>query len=266
MEFSVPRGAGAALLLILGYSGPALAQRGPAPTAIAAGLAIPVGPPAEYRPAIPAGGRFVLVDAASARLFMIENGEVVDSMRVIVGKPEAATPVIRSTLHYATLNPYWNVPPDLASRIIAPRVLKEGPGYLSQRGYQVVSAFTGDPGVLDPADVDWDAVAAGRARVYVRQLPGPANSMGQIKFGFANDDGIFLHDTPRKELFNEAERNLSNGCVRLEDANRFARWLLGRDANVPGQEAEQHVPLPRPVPIMIAYLEDGASLELAAAN
>lgn len=266
MAFSFTRSAGAALLILFGLSGPALAQSGSTPTAVAAGLSIPVGPPSEYRQAIPAAGRSVLVDAASARLFMIENGEIVDSMRVIVGKPEAATPVLRSTLHYATLNPYWNVPPDLARTIIAPKVLKEGPGYLRQRGYEVVSAFTGDPLVLDAEDVDWGAVAAGRAKVYVRQLPGPANSMGQMKFGFDNDDGIFLHDTPRKELFNEAERNLSNGCVRLEDAPRFASWLLGRDANVSEQEPEQHIPLPRPVPIMIAYLEGGASMELAAAN
>ncbi len=248
------------------HSGPALAQGQSTPMAIAAGLAIPVGPPAEYRPAIPAGGRFVLVDAASARLFMIEDGEVVDSMRVIVGKPGAATPVLRGTLHYATLNPYWNVPPDLARTIIAPKVLKEGPAYLSRRGYEVVSAFTGAPRVLDPAEVDWAAVAKGQAKVYVRQLPGPANSMGRMKFGFDNEDGIFLHDTPGKDLFNKVERNLSNGCVRLEDAHRFASWLLGRDADVPPQEPEKHVLLPRPVPIMIAYLDGGAPMQLAAAR
>ena len=266
MTYPFTRSAGAALLLLLGLPGAALAQSTSAPTAIAAGLAIPVGPVAEYRAAIPAAGRSVLVDAASARLFMIENGEVVDSMRVIVGKPDAATPVLRSTLHYATLNPYWNVPPDLARTIIAPRVLKDGPAYLRQRGYEVVSGFTGDSQVLDAGEVDWAAVAEGRARVYVRQRPGPANSMGQMKFGFDNDDGIFLHDTPRKELFDEAERSLSNGCVRLEDAHRFARWLLGREPSVPQEQPEQHVPLPQPVPIVIAYLDAGAPIELAAAH
>lgn len=266
MAFSFTRGAGAALLLLFGLAEPALAQSQSARTAIAAGLAIPVGPVADYRAAIPTAGRSVLVDAASARLFMIENGEVVDSMRVIVGKPEAATPVLRSMLHYATLNPYWNVPPDLARTIIAPRVLKEGQAYLRQRGYEVVSGFTGNPQVLDARGVDWAAIVEGRARVYVRQRPGPANSMGRMKFGFDNDDGIFLHDTPRKELFDEAERSLSNGCVRLEHAHRFAKWLLGRDADVPEQQPEQHVPLPQPVPITIAYLDAGAPIELAAAH
>ena len=78
--------------------------------------------------------------------------------------------------------------------------------------------------------------------------------MGRMKFGFANGDGIFLHDTPRKELFEASDRGLSNGCVRLEDAPRFARWLLGRPARPQGAKPEQKVPLPQPVPIYITYL------------
>ena len=76
------------------------------------------------------------------------------------------------------------------------------------------------------------------AKVYVRQRPGPANSLGQFKFDLPDGDGIYLHDTPKKELFAQEERNLSHGCVRLEDAPRLARWLLGKDppaASVPEQ-------------------------------
>jgi murein L,D-transpeptidase YcbB/YkuD len=213
---------------------------------------------------VPPGGRYVLVDAASARLFMIEGGRVQDSMRVIVGKPAAATPALKSMLHYATLNPFWNVPTDLAQTLIAPRVLKDGIAYLTERNYEVVSKFGADAKVLPPDSVDWEAVAAGRSEVYVRQRPGPANSMGQMKFDLANAGGIYLHDTPKKELFAQAERNLSNGCVRLEDAPRLARWLLGNDPPPPGSAApEQHVALPRSVPITITYLDTPALLQLA---
>jgi murein L,D-transpeptidase YcbB/YkuD len=248
--------------LLLAAAIPALAQAQENP-AIAAGLAIPGGPAAMERAAIPASGRYVVIDAASARLFMVENGEIIDSMRVIVGKPEAATPVLRSTLYYATLNPYWNVPTNLGRTLIAPNVLKHGISYLRERGYEVVSAFVEDPEILDPESIDWQAVADGEVIVHVRQRPGPANSMGQMKFGFDNNDGIFLHDTPKKELFAEAQRNLSNGCVRLEDAPRLARWLLGRDA-VGSAEPEQHIALPRPVPIIITHFDGGPSRDLAA--
>jgi murein L,D-transpeptidase YcbB/YkuD len=212
---------------------------------------------------LPERGRLVLVDAASARLYMIENGRVQDSMRVIVGKPAAATPALSSTLHYATLNPYWNVPPELGRTLIAPRVLKDGPAYLKERGYEVVTSF-GDPQVIPPEDIDWAKVAAGEAVVRVRQRPGPANSMGQYKFNLANQDGIYLHDTPKKELFAEANRALSNGCVRLEDAPRLARWLLGRDPPVDGAAAEEHVLVSREgVPVTIAYLDARAQMQLA---
>lgn len=212
---------------------------------------------------IPARGRYVLVDAASARLFMMEDGRVRDSMRVIVGKPAAATPALRSTLHYATLNPFWNVPPDLAQKIIAPRVVKDGNTYLTERGYEVVTKFGDQAQVLSPDGVDWEKVAAGEVEVRVRQRPGPANSMGQMKFSLAYIDNIYLHDTPNKDLFVGTDRNLSNGCVRLEDAPRFARWLLGSEP-LPGSAApEQHVALPRGVPITIAYLGSQAQMQLA---
>jgi murein L,D-transpeptidase YcbB/YkuD len=209
-------------------------------------------------------GRYVVVDAASARLFMIEDGEVQDSMRVIVGKPSSATPAVKSSLHFATVNPYWNVPTDLARSIIAPRVLKDGTSYLRERGYEVISNFGEGARVIPAESVNWKAVASGRETVHVRQLPGPTNSMGQIKIAVANTDGIYLHDTPNKELFDEAQRNLSNGCVRLEDAPRLARWLLGRNPALSSDEPEQHVSLPGAVPIVITYLDRGAQTQLAS--
>jgi murein L,D-transpeptidase YcbB/YkuD len=211
---------------------------------------------------IPQRGRFVLVDAASARLYMMEDGRVRDSMRVIVGKPETPTPALKSMIHYETLNPYWHVTPDLAKTLIAPRVLQDGDSYLSGRGYQILSKWGPDARVLSPDSIDWKAVAAGQAQIYVRQLPGPANSLGRFKFDLPDTDGIYLHDTPKKELFAQDQRDLSHGCVRLEDAPRLARWLLGNDPPAVAVP-EQHIALPRPVPITIAYLGSRAQMQVA---
>jgi len=255
------RGALAALLFV------AVPATLPVP-ALAASPAAGLAVPADFgSPVYPKRGRYLLVDAASAKLFMVEDGQVVDSMRVIVGKPDSQTPTIASKIYYATLNPYWNVPADLARKIIAPRVLEKGVGYLKQNRYQVLASFDEGAPEISPREVDWEAVAEGRATVKIRQLPGPGNSMGQVKFGFPNGFGIFLHDTPKKELFEADERAISNGCVRLEDAPRLARWLLGRD---PGDLAagipEQHVALPRAVPIYITYLDRPAQLALASGS
>ena len=211
---------------------------------------------------IPTQGRYVLVDAASARLYMIEDGHVRDSMRVIVGKPDSPTPELKTVINYATLNPYWHVTREVAQETIAPRVLKEGDAYLNKQGYEVVSSY-GNPQVLSPDDVDWKGVAAGTVTVKVRQRPGPANSLGHFKFDLPNSDGIYLHDTPKKELFAQEQRALRHGCVRLEDAQRLARWLLGKDP--PAASApEDNILLPKPVPITISYLDQQAQLRLAS--
>lgn len=198
--------------------------------------------------------RYVMVDAASAQLFMIDNNRIVDSMKVIVGKPSAQTPMLASTIYRATLNPYWNVPGDLVRKLIAPRVLQQGVGYLKQHGYEVLSDYGPNPERVDPSSVDWRAVVDGSAIVKVRQLPGPGNSMGRLKFGFPNASDIFLHDTPNKDLFSQASRDLSNGCIRVEDAERLGRWLIGREPTTASTAPEQHVLLPTPVPIFVTYL------------
>jgi murein L,D-transpeptidase YcbB/YkuD len=211
---------------------------------------------------IPPQGRFVLVDASSARLYMIEDGRVLDSMKVIVGKPDTPTPALKDSLHYETLNPYWHVTSDLAKTIIAPRVLQDGNAYLVRQGYEVVSGWGPGAKVIPADTVDWKAVADGQTQILVRQQPGPANSLGQFKFDLPNGDGIYLHDTPKKELFAQDKRELSHGCVRLEDAPKLARFLLGKDP--PAASApEQNVPLPKPVPITISYLDARSQLKLA---
>src|SRR6478752_8293919 len=108
---------------------------GPIAGSIAPQLYVDVLPSAQ----IPIRGRYVLVDAASARLYMIEDGRVRDSMRVIVGKPETPTPALKSVIQYETLNPYWHVTGELTRTLIAARVLQEGDSYLTDRGYQIVS-------------------------------------------------------------------------------------------------------------------------------
>ena len=205
---------------------------------------------------MPFQNRYVMVDAASAKLYMIENGQIADSMKVIVGSADAPTPMMASTIYYATVNPYWHVMPQLVQSLIAPNVLSQGVEYLKRQGYQVQAADGGeDAPLLDPTKVDWHAVAAGTEMVRVRQLPGPANSMGRVKIGFPNAQDIYLHDTPVKEKFELADRSLSHGCIRLEDAERLSSWLMnGRDPIGSTSAPEANVKLPTPVPIYVTYL------------
>lgn len=200
-------------------------------------------------------GRYVMIDTAGARLFMIEDGKIIDSMKVIVGKsdPSTQTPMLASTIYYATLNPYWHVSAEMVRSLIARNVLDQGLGYLKSHGYQVLAADGSDQ-MLDPAKLNWHAVAAGRVQVHVRQLPGPLNSMGTIKIPFPNGSDLYLHDTPNKDLFAQDDRTLSHGCIRLEDAARLGHWLMGRAPQTASRDPEQNILLPGPVPIYVTYL------------
>jgi murein L,D-transpeptidase YcbB/YkuD len=205
---------------------------------------------------IPPKGRAILVDAANAQLMMLKDGQVVDTMKVIVGKPDFPTPLLAGKIWYVTFNPYWHIPQDVAKRKVAPIVLKRGVKYLKAARYETVEAFGGDKEVpIDPESVDWKAVAAGTVEAHIRQLTGPHNMMGKMKFGFVNDYGIFLHDTPHKDLFDKAKRNLSLGCVRVERPPELAEWLFGGPPPMPSDDAEQNVRIGEEgVPIYISYL------------
>jgi len=204
-------------------------------------------------PAMPKG-KHILVDAASARLWMYDGDKVVDTMKVVVGNRELGeTPMMAGWIRWAIENPYWEVPNDITQKEIAPHVLKSGVGYLKSHGYEVLADWSDDAPVLDPKTVDWQAVHEGSRQVHVRQLPGGENFMGKVKFEFPNSKGIYLHDTPAKQLMTKDARQLSHGCIRMENAGLMHEWLMGEPipANAP---AEDKVPLATPVPIYVTYL------------
>ncbi|MEQ5788885.1 L,D-transpeptidase family protein [Erythrobacter sp. NFXS35] len=196
--------------------------------------------------------RHVIVNAAAAELSYYGQGKRQGAMKVVVGTPDTPTPMMAGMIRYATLNPYWNLPADLAARIIAPRMI-EGHS-LAAMGYEVLSGWTREAEVIDPATVDWRSVAAGKELARVRQLPSARNSMGSVKYIFPNEMGVFLHDTPSRSLFDKPARQFSNGCVRLEDADRLGEWLFGQRLTSDTKEPEQYRHVPEPVPVYITYL------------
>ena len=199
--------------------------------------------------------KYVLVDAGDARLSMWQNGKKVDEMKVVVGKAESATPMMAAYIKYADVNPYWNVPPELVRNLIGPRVVAQGVSYLTDREYEVMTDYSEDAQLIDPHDVDWRAVVSGAQEVRLRRLPSPANSMGMMKFMLPNYFGIYLHDSPEKDHFTKNELWISNGCVRLEDYKRLARFLF--DGSIPkgkDPKVEEEVDLPRQIPVYMTYL------------
>jgi murein L,D-transpeptidase YcbB/YkuD len=204
------------------------------------------------------GRRYVLVDIAAQRLWMYDQGRPVDTMKVVVGKPSEPTPAMAALIRYAVFRPYWNVPPDLVAHGMAPKVLKQGLGYFHAQRLQALSSWNdAQAKPMNPARVNWRAVASGKVTLRVRQLPGPDNMMGQVKFMFPNPKGVYLHDSPLRRFFAGDQRLASAGCVRLEDASRLGRWLLGEAAVQQGEQPgppETKAYLSKPVPVYLTYL------------
>jgi murein L,D-transpeptidase YcbB/YkuD len=204
--------------------------------------------------------RYVVVDSGAAEVYYFNRDRMADRMRVVVGTAKTKTPMMAVLMRNARANPYWNVPPELVKSLTAQKVKEQGLSYFKNFHYEVLADWSPNAPVIDPKTVDWKGIASGKVKptVHVRQLPGPWNSMRNMKFEMPNDYGIYLHDTPHDELFAQDERHLSNGCVRLEDYKRFATWVFGY---VPGgsDRAEHVYPLPRPVPVYMTYLTVAAS-------
>lgn len=204
--------------------------------------------------------RYVVVDSGAAQVYLFDRDRLADRMRVVVGTSKTKTPMMAVLMRNARVNPYWNVPPELVRSLTAKKVGEQGLSYFKNFHYEVLSDWGPNARVIDPKTVNWKGIASGKVKptIHVRQLPGPWNSMRNMKFEMPNDYGIYLHDTPHPELFAQTDRWLSNGCVRLEDYRRFATWVFG---NVPQatSQYEQNFALPRPVPVYMTYLTVAAS-------
>jgi murein L,D-transpeptidase YcbB/YkuD len=203
--------------------------------------------------------RFVVVNIAGFRVFVINNQQFVWESRVMVGKAYRQTPVFRGDIRYMELNPTWTVPPGILRNDILPAV-KRDPGYLEKKNISVIDR---DGKIVDPATVDWQAYSKG-VPYTLRQEPGPNNALGRIKFIFPNQHFVFLHDTPSRGLFDRAERTFSSGCIRVEHPIRFAEVLTNLDNQPNWDEAALHevldtrqtrrIHMKTPLPVLILYL------------
>jgi murein L,D-transpeptidase YcbB/YkuD len=201
----------------------------------------------------------IVVDAGSGQLWYYQAGRQQGTMRVVVGKQASPTPMLVGMVQWAILNPYWNVPTDLAQTLIAPKILSGRT--LKSMNMEALSDWSETARVMRASAIDWHAVAAGTQELRLRQLPGGYNSMGKVKFLFPNEFGIYLHDTPERELLAKDDRHFSNGCIRLEDADGLARWLLGKPLAAFSRQPEQLVPLPIPVPVYVTYFTASESMD-----
>jgi len=176
------------------------------------------------------GNKYILVNIANFKLSVIERGQPIMEMRVVVGKHYRKTPVFSEKLQYLVINPFWNVPIKLAVEDIAPKVCSD-PGYLSAKQIKVYKNWRDDSPEIEPALISWCTLTPESYFPYkLQQAAGPHNPLGKIKFILPNKYAVYLHDTPDKSLFDRDLRDFSSGCIRVEKPYLLAEFLLKSDA------------------------------------
>lgn len=198
----------------------------------------------------------IMINVADARLALILQGKSVLQTRVIVGRPQDPTPILRAEGGGITLNPSWTVPHSIAAREILPK-LKRNPAYLASQDMVLLNGPAGDPHGLH---IPWRSIAAGSFPYEIRQRPGPKNPLGRIKIELPNRFSVYLHDTPGKAAFNSARRDLSHGCVRVEQILPLASYVLTADLSATRKIADAidsgkttYLPLRKKLPVYFLY-------------
>ena len=188
-----------------------------------------------------------------------ESFKMALSMNVVDGKAyDHSTPVFHDNMEYVVFRPYWSVPYSIAKAEFFPHLARD-PDYLAKKGFEVVDSRQN---VITSGPVTSELFEQIRAgKLFIRETPGPKNSLGLAKFIFPNNYDVYLHDTPAHELFSKSRRDFSHGCIRLERPADLAVWVLrdkpGWDlehvrAAMNGDKTEQ-VNLAHPIPVLIVY-------------
>jgi len=207
------------------------------------------------------GHEYVWVNAADAMLELVVDGKPLLTMRTIVGHSTRPTPSLQSEIRRIVFNPAWSVPTTIATEDLLPK-LRRDRDFLTRNRFRIYTGAPGGATPVDPQRIDWQNVNADRFPYRFVQQPGPANSLGQIKFVFDNPYDIYIHDTPAKGLFSVRTRTFSSGCVRLEQATGFADALLALDRSWTGADTRRYldddrtqgIDLQHAVPVYIVYI------------
>lgn len=206
---------------------------------------------------------FVSINLPSFELKYIADDTLRSVHRIIIGKLDHPTPELSSEIYQIVSLPYWRVPSSIAKKEILP-ALKRNAGYLQKEHMRIYGAGKKE---IDPRTVKWKKIKDNTFPYQIEQDPGPWNSLGLIKFEFANHFSVYVHDTPSRGLFGQNFRSFSHGCMRAQDPIELGKLLLTHDKKgdkpnkvsadslqvLIDKQIHQRIPLRQPIPIFVAY-------------
>ncbi|ENM5739045.1 L,D-transpeptidase family protein [Vibrio mimicus] len=198
-------------------------------------------------------GTVIVVNVPGFEMKYWDSGREVFGAKVVVGRVTRPTPVMNTKLDSLIINPMWNVPRKIMVEDILPMVKRDSE-YLARHQIEIIRSWS-DPEVLDPQLIDWSNINPETFPYRMRQQAGVQNALGMYKFNTPNSRAIYLHDTPSKHLFNNVSRAFSSGCIRVENAQKFAQTLLEQQGIVLNElpAYTQAIALKKRIPVQIIY-------------
>ncbi|HMG10141.1 MAG TPA: L,D-transpeptidase family protein, partial [Mucilaginibacter sp.] len=183
---------------------------------------------------------YLAVNIPEFKLHVYHADSLLWSCNVVVGQEVHQTVIFYGVMQFVVFSPYWNLPESIIRNEVLPAI-KRNPNYINEHNMLITGKVNGLP--------------------VIKQKPGPANSLGLVKFLFPNSYSIYLHDTPSKSLFGESSRAFSHGCIRVGEPARLASFLLKYDSTWTAARInkamhlgkEQQITLQQKTPVFIAY-------------
>ncbi len=170
-------------------------------------------------------GRYVMANIPAAEVEAVENGQVAARYTAVVGKVDRASPVLDAKILQVNLNPFWTVPASIVKKDLIPQMQKD-PQYLTKKNIRIIDKSGAE---VPPTAINWSTDEA--TNFMYKQDPGEDNSMGSVRINMQNQHGVYMHDTPSKNLFGDNARFHSSGCMRIQNVKELCTWLLNNQPN-----------------------------------
>ncbi|MET0313149.1 MAG: L,D-transpeptidase family protein, partial [Hansschlegelia sp.] len=171
------------------------------------------------------GERYVMANIPAAEVEAVEGDTVAARYTAVVGKADRMSPDVTAKILQVNLNPFWTVPASIVKKDLIPQMQKD-PQYLTKKNIKIIDRSGAE---IAPEQVNWQTDEA-TAYMY-KQDPGEENSLGSVRINMQNKDGVYMHDTPSKNLFGENSRFHSSGCMRIQNVKELCTWLLKNQPN-----------------------------------
>jgi L,D-transpeptidase YcbB len=202
------------------------------------------------------GPRFVVANIPAAWIEAVENGVAVSRHTAVAGKPDRPSPDIQSRIVEINFNPFWTVPVSIVRKDLIPKMQAE-PDYLTKYNIRI---FDQRGNELPPSQVNWYSEEAVNYRF--KQDPGALNSLGTMRINFPSQHGVYMHDTPFKNLFGTDDRFHSSGCMRVQNVRELVSWVLAETPNWSRGEIDEVIRaaerkdarVAKPVPLYWVYV------------